>query len=555
MKDFNQDKLYFIPLGGCGVFGANLSLYGTKGKWLMIDCGMGFGDDTMPGVEIILPDTRFLEDVLEDVIGMIVTHGHEDHIGGIEHLWQRIKKPIYAAPFTIGLITEKLAETSWGRKVPLHVLQDEQVLKLGPFSVSTIKMAHSIPEMRALKITAGDSGTVLHTGDWKLDPKPVAGDITNEKDLQKLAAENLLAVVGDSTNAMVPGHSGSEADVLKNMTELFSEFDGRIAVSCFSSNVARLISVSKAAEANNRHVCLVGRSLWRIERVARKCGYLDDIPNFVDPEDAQYLNRNQIIYVCTGSQGEPRAALTRIANNDHRVISLEEGDVVIFSSRSIPGNEKAIDRLKNRLVGHKVTIITDREAPIHVSGHPYRDEIRLLLDWTKPRYLLPVHGERMQMERHADLAEECGYKAPVIPMNGDIIEISEAGMSKVGEVPSGMVAIEGKRLVPVNHEAIQMRRRIMFHGSAVVTIVLDQNGQLMADPKVTAVGLFDEENEDDIRYVEEAALAVREKLENMPKRDRNSDYPVEEATRIAARRYFEAQFSKKPQTRVHLVRV
>jgi ribonuclease J len=555
MKKFLEHKLYFIPLGGCGIFGANLSLYGTKGKWLMVDCGMGFGDDTMPGVDIILPDIRFLEDILEDVVGMVVTHGHEDHIGGIEHLWPRIKKPIYAAPFTIGLIAEKLAETSWGRKVSLHTLEDDTELELGPFLISTIKMAHSIPEMRSLKITAGDCGSLLHTGDWKLDPDPVAGDITDNQALQKLAADNLLAVVGDSTNAMVPGHSGSEAEVLHNMTELFSEFDGRIAVSCFSSNVARLVSISKAAVANNRHVCLVGRSLWRIERVARKCGYLDDVPDFIDADDAQYLSRNQVIYACTGSQGESRAALARIANNDHRSVKLEEGDVVMFSSRSIPGNEKAIDRLKNRLLGHKVTILTDRDAPIHVSGHPYRDEIRLMLDWVKPRYVLPVHGERMQMERHADLAEECGYTAPVIPMNGDIIEISEKGMSKVGEVPSGMLAIEGKRLVPVDHEAIQMRRRMMHHGSAVVTIVLDQSGRLMADPKVTAVGLFDEENEDDTRYSEEAAMAVREKLENMPKREGNSDYPVEEAARIAARRYFEAQFSKKPQTRVHLVRI
>ena len=555
MNDFSKDKLYFIPLGGCGFFGANLSLYGTHGQWLIVDCGMGFGDDTMPGVDIILPDIHFLEDILDDVIGMVVTHGHEDHIGGIEYLWQRIRKPIYASPFTLGLISEKLSEKGWGKHVPLHPMNDDKALDLGPFQITPIRMCHSVPEMRALKIAADGCGAVLHTGDWKLDPKPVVGDKTDQNALEQLAMENILAVVGDSTNAMVPGHSGSEADVEKNMTELFSEFGGRIAVSCFSSNVARLASISNAARANDRHVCIVGRSLDRIDRVARANGYLENIPEFLNPEDAAYLEPHQIVYVCTGSQGEPRAALSRIANGDHRNVALEKGDVVIFSSRAIPGNEKAINRIKNRLLGRDVTIITDNDAPIHCSGHPYRDEIRLLLDWVKPRYVLPVHGERMQMERHADLAEECGYAAPVVPLNGDVIEISTDKIEKTGRVPEGMLAVEGKRLVPVDHEAILMRRRMMFHGSAVVTVVMTAAGDLIAPPRVTAIGLFDEDNEDDAHYLSGAADAVREALEDMPAREKTSDFPAEETARVAARRYFEAQFSKKPQTRVHLMRV
>lgn len=555
MNKINQDKLTFIPLGGCGIFGANISLYGYKGKWIVVDCGMGFGDDTMPGVDIILPDIRFLKDIKDGVLGLFLTHAHEDHIGGIEHVWEDVRKPIYATPFTAGLVHKKLEEVNWRNQVDFKFLSDDAPTKIGPFEVSTVKMAHSIPEMRALKIKVGEIGAVLHTGDWKLDPKPIAGDVTDQEKLQALSKENILAIVGDSTNAMVPGHSGSEFDVCSNMTELFSEFKGKIAVSCFSSNVARLVSISQAAEANGRSVALVGRSLWRIEEVARENGYLKDVPEFLHPEDMEYLNDNQIIYVCTGSQGESRAALSRIADNAHRSIELGDGDVVMLSSRTIPGNEKAIERVKNRLLGLGVTIITDRDAPIHVSGHPYRDEIRLLLDWVKPRHVLPVHGEHMQMERHADLAEECGYKAPVIPMNGDVIEISENGIEKVGEVPSGMLALEGKRLVAVDHEAILMRRRMMFHGSAVVTLVIDAHGELLADPKISAIGLIDEDCENDERFIDEAARVVAEKIRNMPKNKRSNDYQVEETARIAARRYFESQFDKKPQTRVHLVRV
>ncbi len=555
MNKINKSKLTFIPLGGCGIFGANLSLYGYKGQWIVVDCGMGFGDDTMPGVDIILPDISFLEEIKDDVLGLFVTHGHEDHIGGIEHLWDRIRKPIYATPFTSGLIHRKLQEVNWGNQVEYKFLPDDEAVKAGPFKVSTIRMAHSIPEMRALKIEVDGVGAVLHTGDWKLDANPIAGDVTDQGALEALSKENILAIVGDSTNAMVPGHSGSELNVCENMTELFSEFKGKIAVSCFSSNVARLVSIAKAAEANGRSVALAGRSLWRINDVAKDCGYLDGIPDFLEADDINYLNDSQIVYVCTGSQGESRAALSRIADDAHRTIELGENDIVMLSSRTIPGNEKAIERVKNRLLGNGVTIITDRDAPIHVSGHPYRDEIRLLLDWVKPRYVLPVHGEHMQMERHADLAEECGYKAPVIPMNGDVIEISKSGLEKVGEVASGMLALEGKRLVPIDHEAILNRRRIMFHGSAVVTLVVDGAGELVADPKISAIGLIDEDCENDEKFIIEAAKIVAEQVRNIPKNKRSNDYQIEETARIAARRYFESQFDKKPQTRVHLIRI
>ena len=554
MKNFNDDQLYFIPLGGCGIFGANFSLYGYSGKWIIVDCGMGFGDDTMPGVDIILPDLKFIKQIKDDILAMIVTHGHEDHIGGIEHLWEQLQVPIYATPFTAGLIHKKVSERSFGNQVEIKFLDDTENLDLKPFEISTVKMAHSIPEMRALVIKTA-AGRILHTGDWKLDKQPVAGDTTDEAALKALADDPVLALVGDSTNAMVPGHSGSEHDVHDCMIELFSEFQNRIIVTLFSSNVARLVSIAKAAHANDRHVALVGRSLWRIEGVARGCGYLDDIPEFLEAEDAAHLPKDKVVYICTGSQGEPRAAMSRIANDDHRTVEAEEGDVVMFSSRSIPGNEQSINRLKNRLLSRGVIIMTDRDAKIHVSGHPYRDEIRTILDWVKPRHVLPVHGERMQMERHADLAEECGISAPVIPINGDVIAIDEDGLEKVGEVHSGMLALEGKRMVAIDHESILMRKRLMYHGSAVVTLVVDQGGTLIADPQITALGLFDEDSHEDDDYIIAAGEAVKKALENMPGHKRNKDYSISETARIAARRYFEREFDRKPQTRVHLVRV
>ncbi len=555
MKDFAKDKLYFVPLGGCGIFGANLSLYGYQGKWIAVDCGMGFGDDTMPGVDIIMPDVSFIRDIQDDLLGLFITHGHEDHIGGIAHVWGDVNKPIYATPFTASLIYEKLGETSWQKQAELKHLPDDGSVKVGPFEISPIKMNHSIPEMRALKITFGDYGSVLHTGDWKLDPAPVIGDKTDQKALEALSKENIIFIAGDSTNAMVPGHSGSENEVQQNMVELFSEFKGKIAVSCFSSNVARLASIAQAAQANGRSVALAGRSLWRMEGIARECGYLDGIPEFLEADDLNYLDDDQSVLVCTGSQGEPRAALSRIADGNHRAVSLGNGDVVMFSSRAIPGNEKSIERIKNRLLRDDVMIMTDRDAPIHVSGHPYRDEIRLMLDWVKPRFLMPVHGEYMQMERHSELAEECGIRSPVIPMNGDVIEFSNDRIQKVGEVTAGLLALEGKRLVPIDHEAILMRRRMMYHGSAVVTLVMTEKGELVADPKISAIGLLDEESENDTRFIEGAVDAVKEKISSMKSGRLTDDYSVEEAARIAARRYFESQFHKKPQTRVHLIRV
>ncbi|MDE1151214.1 MAG: ribonuclease J [Micavibrio sp.] len=551
-----DDAIYMIPLGGCGFFGANMTLYGHQDKWIMIDCGMGFADESMPGVDILLPDPAFATALGEKLLGIVFTHGHEDHIGAIEHLWPRIKAPLYATPFTAGRIRQDLDETQWGNEAKLHEVPVQGTINLGPFNIQFVSMAHSIPEASALSITVKNVGTLLHTGDWKIDKDPVLGDLTDEKTLREIGDRGVLAVIGDSTNAMVPGHSGSEREVLKNLTELFSEFpEGQIAISCFSTNVARLVSIYEAARKNNRHVCLIGRSLRSVDDVARNAGYLKGMPPFLSEDDADMVESRNIVYVCTGSQGEPRAALSRISNDDHPAVRVGEGDVVIFSSRAIPGNERAIDRIKNRFLSMGVNVVTDREAPIHVSGHPYREELKQLYSWLRPRIAIPVHGEQMQMEKHAVLAKDCGAEQAIIPANGMVIELFSDGARPVGEVKAGVLAIEGKRIVAVDHEAILTRRRIMHNGSAVVTIVMDDSGALIAPPKVTAMGLLDENSELDAGYIKDVVKEISDKIRNMPKAERMDDAILSEQTRITARRFFNDRFDRKPQTRVHLIRV
>ncbi len=554
---FNMDSeaIYCVPLGGCGVFGANMTLYGHKDQWIMIDCGMGFADETMPGVDILLPDPAFATTLGNKLLGIFFTHGHEDHIGAVDHLWPRLNVPLYATKFTMERLRQSLSEWTWGHQVKLHEVPQQGKLDIGPFHLEFIRMAHSIPEAKSIAISVKGIGTVLHTGDWKIDPDPVLGDLTDADALKRIGEEGVLAVVGDSTNAMVPGHSGSERDVLKNLTELFSEFDAQIAVTCFATNVGRIKSIYEAARANNRKVSLVGRSLWSVDEAARNSGYLRDVPPFLDGDAANIAGGENVVYICTGSQGEPRAALARVSNNDHPAMRLGEGDVMIFSSRTIPGNDRAVDRIKNRFLINGVNVISDRDAPIHVSGHPYRDELKQLYAWVKPKSVIPVHGEHMQQEKHADLARECGVSETFIHVNGDVIEITKEGLRPVGEVKSGILAIEGNRIVPIDNEAILTRKRMMFNGSAVVTVVMDGRGNLVADPRITALGLLDETSDQDTQHLAAAEAEVAKALQNMPKNLRGSDDEVTELIRVTARRFFNERFDRKPQTRVHLIRV
>lgn len=553
-----SDCFYFIPLGGCGYFGANLNLIGCHGKWIMVDFGMGFADENFPGIEILLPNPEFAQKLGDDLIGIFITHGHEDHIGAIQYLWPKLKKTIYATKFTLERIKQAVSEQPWGTQAMFKEVALGGRVSLDPFVVEFISVAHSIPQSSALALTVNGVGTVLHTGDWKMEPSPVDGEKTNEEGFVKLGNEGRVVVLlGDSTNAMIPGESKSEFDLQKNLIKIFAEIKGSIAVTCFSTNVARLHSIAVAAKKNGRSVCLVGRSLKKTEDAARKCGYLQGIPEFIEEEDAEDLNLNKTVYICTGSQGEVKSALARIAAEEHPRIKFGKNTTVIFSSKTIPGNEKAVERIQNNLYALGVNIITECDTHVHVSGHPYRDDIKKMYGWVRPKSVIPIHGEQMQLEKHLEIVEECGIKNSIIPENGDVIEIRKSGdLRKISKVNSGILAIEGEnRIVPVEHEAIMARRRLMNHGSAIITVVVDGMGNLLSRPVMTALGLLDENQEDDAGFIAETVEKVVEAIKNMSKDLRRDDKEMAEAIRITARRFLREKFSRNPQTRVHLVRI
>ena len=549
-----HDALYFLPLGGSGEIGMNLNLYGHRGKWLMVDLGISFADDTMPGLDVIMPDPSFIAERKDDLVGILLTHAHEDHLGAVQYLWPDLRCPVYCTPFTAAVLRAKLHERGLASTVPVHEVPLGGTVEVGPFSVEYVAVTHSIPEPNALAIRTS-AGTVLHTGDWKLDPEPLIGRTADEARLRQIGDDGVLALVGDSTNALVPGASGSEAGVRKALTALIGEHPGvRIAVSCFATNVARLESIAHAAAAHDRHVALVGRSLWRMNEAARSTGYLADVAPFLTEHDANYLPREKLVLICTGSQGEPRSALARIASDDHPQVSLQRGDVVVFSSREIPGNERAIGRMQNLLVSQGIRVITADDAPIHVSGHPAQDELVRMYQWVRPRAAVPVHGEQRHQLAHARIARDCQVPESVVPSNGELIRLGPDGPVRVvAHVRAGRMALDGKRLVPLDTGLMRARHRMVHNGAAVVTLVMNGKGELISAPQVAVMGLIDDSTDRDLLL--DVVDAVREAVAELPKAARMDDEQLRNAARIAVRRSFNATHGKKPVTDVHLVRV
>ncbi len=549
-----DDALYFLPLGGSGEIGMNLNLYGHRGKWLMVDLGISFADDTMPGLDVIMPDPAFIVERRHELLGIVLTHAHEDHLGAIQYLWPQLRVPVYCTPFTAAVLRAKLHERGLAGVVPVTEVALGSTVEVGPFSVEYVTVTHSIPEPNALAIRTA-AGTVLHTGDWKLDPDPLVGEAADEERLRAIGDEGVLALVGDSTNALVPGSSGSEAGVRKALTELIGKYpDVRVAVSCFATNVARLESIAHAAAAHGRHVALVGRSLWRINEAARSNGYLADVPAFLTEHDANYVPRDKLVLICTGSQGEPRSALARIASDDHPQVSLQRGDVVIFSSREIPGNERAIGRMQNLLVSQGIRIVTADEAPVHVSGHPAQDELVRMYQWVRPRIAVPVHGEQRHQLEHARLARDCQVPEALIASNGALIRLGPGGPARVvAQVRSGRMALDGKRLVPLDTGLMRARHRMVHNGAAVATLVMNGKGELVTAPQIAVMGLLDDSADRDMLL--DVVDAVREAVAELPKSAKLDDEQVRAAARIAVRRCFNATHGKKPVTEVHLVRV
>ncbi|NQU59468.1 MAG: ribonuclease J [Rhodospirillales bacterium] len=544
------DELLFLPLGGAGEIGMNLNLYGygprDHERWMMIDLGITFGDGTLPGVDVMMPDPAFIEDRLDQLEALVLTHAHEDHLGAVAHLWRRLRCPIYATPFTADILGHKLAEAGLEAEVDVTIIPLGGKFTIGPFELELITLTHSIPEPNAIAIRT-PVGTVLHTGDWKFDPDPVIGEVSDEDALRKLGDEGVLAIVCDSTNVFTKGTSGSEGDLLESLTQLISALKQRVVVTCFASNVARLETIAAAAAANDRDVVLAGRALWRFSEVGRAHGCLQDTPAFLDEDQAGFLPRDKTLIVCTGSQGEPRAALSRIASGSHPRVSLDEGDTVIFSSRIIPGNETSIGRLQNQLTRAGVHVMTERDHFIHVSGHPARDELIRMYQHVRPSIAIPVHGELRHMAEHARLALDCQVNHTIVGENGSMMRIGPGEPCIIDHVHSGRLALEGNRVVPLHGELIRGRKRALWNGTAVVTVVIDKTGKLAAEPILTTTGVL-EDGDDDLH---DAILdCVKDALKKT-----SSVETTNEVIRIAVRRMFREQLNKKPITQVHLVEI
>ncbi|MCE3290808.1 MAG: fold metallo-hydrolase [Caulobacter sp.] len=558
-KPSPSDELIFLPLGGSNEIGMNFNLYGygpeEDRKWIVVDLGITFGDQTTPGVEVILPDPEYIEAYAEDILGIVLTHAHEDHIGAVAWLWPRLKAPVYATPFTAFLLREKLREKGILDEVDITEVALGGSIELGPFELELITLTHSIPEPNGLAIRT-PLGTILHTGDWKIDPDPLLGAVTDAAAIRRLGDEGVLAMVCDSTNVFVDGFAGSEGEVREAMTKLIGSLKGKIAVGCFASNVARMDTVIRAAEDAGRRVCLVGRSMHRMAAAAKSVGLMKGTAEFVSEKEAGYFPESSILYLCTGSQGEPRAALARIASGTHPHITLGQGDHVIFSSRVIPGNEVPIRALQNGLSDRGVRLYTEKDHPgIHVSGHPCRDELKQMYQWARPQIAVPTHGERRHLIEHAALAKDLQVPMTVTPRNGDMVRLAPGHPGIIDEVPSGRLYVDAGVLTPENGDALKQRRHAAFNGALTVSVVLDEKGKLLSGPQVRALGLPGDEEYPLDDALDDLADEAEQAIRKIPGEDRAFDEIVEQAVCRVVKKAAYRIWERKPVVEAVVLRV
>lgn len=546
MKNFGKE-LYFVPLGGAGEIGMNLNLYGYDNQWLIVDFGITFGDEL--GIDVIMPDITFLEENRDKIVGMILTHAHEDHIGAIPYIWNRLRCPMYATPFTAAVIREKLKDVGLLKGAELNEIPISGSVQLGDFGVEFVSLTHSIPEPSAISITT-PLGNIVHTGDWKIDPNPLVGNSTDLNRLRQLGDKGVLALTCDSTNVFVEGSTESELDVRNSLIELVGKLENRVAIALFASNVARLETCALAAQAHNRIPVLVGRSLLRMYEAAKSSGYLLNVPEFLTPEKAAGMPRDKVLYLCTGSQGEPRAALSRLADRTHPLLKLENGDNVIFSARKIPGNEMQVGQMQNKLQSQGVNIISDGDEFTHVSGHPAREELCQMYDLIRPQTLLPVHGEQIHMNEQAKLALNHGVSQAVVPHNGCVIRLAPGIPQIVSDVQCGRWAYDGCRVVPLYNEHIKERGRVMREGAVFVTLLPNIVNQ---EPFISFMGLAADLDEEDLLR----KLALREFAGMIEMADDDlwdNDAELTDLVRIAIRRAAKAVCGHKPQVITHIIR-
>ena len=550
--NYSKDDLLFVPLGGSGEIGMNVNLYHYQDSWIMVDLGISFPDDSTPGVDVILPDLKFIAERRKKLNGLVLTHGHEDHLGAIPYLWSQIGCPIYGSAFTLALLRRKLTESHGDFDIPLHEMGMNAPRQIGAFEIEMIALNHSIPDPVALAIKSA-AGTILHTGDWKFDKAPVLGTDTDVKRLRAVGDAGVLAMVGDSTNAMIKGRTGSESEVQQGLSEVIAKASGRVAVTCFASNVARIHSICMAAQANGRAVAIVGRALNRAISAAREVGYLNDLPDFVQENDIDLLPPSSLVIVCTGTQGEPRAAMARIAAGTHETVSLQAGDTVIYSSRQIPGNETAIARVQDMLIRRNINLITDHEAPVHVSGHPSRDEMVDMYGLVRPKIAIPVHGTARHLQAHAELAKACQVQQTLVPDNGAMIRLNGAEAVVIDSVHTGAMTSEKGNIIELQSDILRSRRRMLWNGVVTVSVILNKSGHLCVLPSVAQTGIGDGAVASD--FVAVAILAVEEAIEALGKTARRQDSSVEEVVSQAVRRVARSMFGLRPIAQVHIMRV
>ena len=558
-KSAKHDELVFLPLGGSNEIGMNFNLYGFgpahDRKWIVVDMGITFGDQTTPGVEVILPDPEFIEAYADKILGIVITHAHEDHVGAVAWLWPRLKAPVYATPFTAFILREKLREKDLLDEVSITEVPLGGTIELGPFSLELITLTHSIPEPNGLAIRT-PLGTILHTGDWKIDPDPLLGGPTDIEAIRRLGDEGVLAMVCDSTNVFVDGRAGSEADVRETLIPLIAGFKGKVAVACFASNVARMSSVIHAAEANGRKVCLVGRSMHRMSAAAKSVGMLGGIKPFIGDAEAKHLPPNAVLYLCTGSQGEARAALSRIAEGTHPHVNLGANDACVFSSRVIPGNDIPIRNLQNKLTERGVRLYTERDHPgIHVSGHPCRDELAEMYAWARPTIAVPTHGERRHLLEHAAFARDLQVPQQVTPRNGDMVRLAPGRAEIIDEVPAGRLYVDAGVVTPENGDALRERRHAAFNGVIAVSVALDGRGKIVSGPQVRALGL-PTENEthlDDV--LDDLADEAESAIKRLKGNDLELDESIEAAMSRAVKKASQRIWGRRPVVETTVLRI
>ncbi len=549
-------ELIFAPLGGCREIGMNLNAYGygppDDRRWIIVDVGVTFGDDSTPGVDLIMPDPVYLEGFADQIEAIILTHAHEDHIGAIGWLWPKLRAPIYATPFTAYLVAEKLRERGLDGEAPLHIMQLRETRTFGPFEVEMVTLTHSIPEPNGLAIRT-PLGLILHTGDWKIDPDPIIGEDFDQAKIEELGREGILAMVCDSTNVFEDGEAGSEGMAREALRRAVAEQTGRVAITSFASNVARVQSACEAARANDRSVCLVGRSMFRIVGAAQSVGLLKGF-EFISPEDAADLPGHHVLYLCTGSQGEPNAALARIARGDHPSVKLGADDTVIFSSRVIPGNERAIGEIQNTLAERNIKLVTARQFDIHVSGHPCRDELRRMYMWARPQIAVPVHGERRHIMEHARYAKSLQVPQAITPDNGQVIRLAPGPVEVIDEVAVGRLHVDGEVLTSDKAGGMWERRKIAYNGHLTVSVVIAK-GKIEDGPIIVGRGFSEPDGRPADESMEPLDDAAEAALAGLKRGDFSDDEKIEKALLRAVRRAAEAQFGKRPLIDITIHRI